>query len=351
MSDTNPLRADLNHVLEHTRDFWGELRGERVFITGGTGFFGCWLLESLLWANRKLGLASQAVVLTREPEAFRKKAAHLANDPAVTLVRGDVRTFEFPEGRFSHVIHAATETNAEADGRIEPLEQFCANADGTRRVLEFAKQAQAQRLLFTSSGAVYGKQPPGMTHVPEDYMGAPDTMEPGTAYGQSKRASEFLFAAESPSALEVKIARCFAFVGPGLPLDSNYAIGNFIRDALKRGPIIVKGDGTPFRSYLYAADLAIWLWTILFRGASRRPYNVGSEEDLSIAELAERVARCFTPKPEVRILGAATPGKPPEMYVPSTKRAREELGLLTTLSLDMAIQRTADWPVVAFDHS
>ncbi len=119
--------------------------------------------------------------------------------------------------------------------------------------------------------------------------------------------------------LPVKVARGFAFIGPYLPLDAHFAAGNFLRDGLRGGPIRVGGDGTPYRSYLYAADLAVWLWTLLFRGAPCRPYNVGGEEAVSIAELACCVAVHFGVG--VQIARAATPGRPAERYVPATRRA------------------------------
>jgi len=339
----NPLAKDLDHILDHTRELWEELRGERLFITGGTGFFGCWLLESFAWANDRLSLGAAAVVLTRNPDAFRQKAPHVATRPAIRFHMGNMQSFDFPTGSFSHVIHAATETNLQHE-HVGALGQFGANTQGTGRTLDLAVASGARKFLLTSSGAVYGRQPAEITHIPEDYVGAPAPTDSGSAYAQSKRVSEFMCAVYAQChGLQVAIARCFAFVGPWLPLDRNYAVGNFIRDALRGGPIRVMGDGTPYRSYLYASDLAVWLWTILFRGRSGGAYNVGEEREITVADLAREVAAVVHPHASVEVLQRPAPGQPVERYVPSTERAREELGLEAWTRLDEAIRRTAEF--------
>jgi len=338
----NPLADDLDHVLAQTSGLWEELRGARVFITGGTGFFGCWLLETFLWANDHLGLDASAVVLTRDGRAFARKAPHLARHPAITLLDGDVRTFELADGALSHVIHAATDSSSTPADR-DDLAMFDTIVGGTRHTLECARRSGARRFLLASSGAIYGRQPADLTHVAEEFAGGPDPANPGQVYAEGKRAAEMLCAVYADAHLQPTIARCFAFVGPYLPLDVHFAVGNFIRDALMGGPIRVSGDGTPCRSYLYAADLAVWLWTILLRGEAMRPYNVGSEAAISIGDLARVVARQFTRESDVRIAGTPIAGQAVERYVPSTARVRHDLGVAPTVNLEDALTRTVDW--------
>jgi nucleoside-diphosphate-sugar epimerase len=339
-----PLPSDdLAHVLAHTRELWAEAAGRSFFITGGTGFFGMWLLESFAHINDTLGLSMRAVVLTRDPVAFALKAPHLARRSDLQFIQGDVRTFAFPAGRFDYVIHAATEASAKLNDEA-PHEMLDSIIGGTRRVLDFAAQCGVKKLLLTSSGAVYGKQPSEITHVSEDYAGAPDPLLPGSAYGEGKRVSEHMCAIHARQhRYEVKIGRCFAFVGPYLPLDGTFAIGNFIRDALRGDPIRIGGDGTPMRSYLYAADLAVWLWALLFKAPSARAYNVGSAEALSIKQLAETVSTAFSERSTVQLAQSPALNRPISRYVPAVDRAATELGLYNTVTLHDAIQRTERW--------
>jgi dTDP-glucose 4,6-dehydratase len=344
----NKLWHDLELIRIATQELWGEMRGQRVFLTGGTGFFGCWLVESFCHVNRELGLGAQATVLSRDPKKFAAKCPHLAGDPAITLLAGDVRDFEFPAGEFRYVIHAATEASLK-QSQEQPLEMLSTILAGTERTLEFAAQCEARKFLLTSSGAVYGKQPAEMTHVPETYAGAPDPLDPASVYAEGKRASELMCALYQKTAtakgleFEAKIARCWAFCGPHLPLDTHFAIGNFIGDVLAGRTIAIGGDGTPRRSYLYAADLAVWLWTILFRAPALAPINVGSGHDVSIRELAEAVATTLAPDREIRVAKQAVPGTAPARYVPSVARAEELLGLRETVGLEEQIRRTAAW--------
>ena len=337
------LAQDLDHVLTHTESVWPEAAGGRFFFTGGTGFVGKWLVESLLWANRRLHLRVSVTLLTRDPAAFGQRYPQVAGDPAITLWAGDAAGFAYPEGTFPFLVHAATERPFDPD-RERPGGIFDCNLSGTRHVLEMAGTRGGQRLLFTSSGAVYGKQPWDLRRVPEEYAGAPDPSDVQAAYGHSKRASEYLCACYSQVfGFETKIARLFAFVGPYLPLDENFAVGNFLRDALAGGPIRIAGDGTPYRSYQYAADMAIWLWTIFFRGEKARAYNVGSPDDLNIAALARRVVEVTQVPAKIEIARQAVPGMPAARYVPSTERAERELGLRNWISTDEGIRRTYEW--------
>lgn len=338
----NPLARDLDHVLSHTEGLWEQVRGERFFLTGGTGFVGTWLTESLLWANRRLSLGVSAVLLTRNPEAFRRRSPHLAGDPAVSLWAGDGSTFAAPDGSFPLVVHAATERYFPPDA-ANPASTLDRDLAATRRVLELARTHGTRRLLFTSSGAVYGKQPPDLSHIPEDYPGAPLPSDTSSAYGQGKRISEFLCACYSQVySFDAVVARLFAFVGPYLPLNANYAVGNFIRDAMTGGPVRIDGDGTPYRSYLYAADMATWLWTLLLRGESGAAYNVGSPHEISIADLARCVSKVIAPGAEIQIAKQAVAGQPAARYVPAADRAAG-LGLYPWISLADGVQRTRDW--------
>jgi len=335
----------LEFILAKTGKFWKELQGKRLFLSGGTGFFGAWFLESFSFANEELNLDASLVVLTRNVDAIKQRLPHALGFKHVHFHQGDIRSFDFPEQPFSHVIHAATASGTEYL-TLNSLETLSTIADGTRRVLDFAKTCSVEKFLYVSSGAVYGTQPSELSHIPESYMGSPDPLNLKSTYGEGKRFAEHLSLLYGEQyGFEVKIARPFALAGPYLPLNAHFAIGNFLKNILEEHPIEISGDGTPLRSYLYAADLAVWMWTILFEGKAGRAYNVGSEEAISIADLANLMAsgRQKGAKLPVHIAKPPIPGALPVRYVPSTSRAQSELNLKQTYSLTQSIGQMVDW--------
>lgn len=336
------LSQDLDNVLRQAAPVWPELRGARLFITGGTGFIGCWLLESLRHADQRLSLGVRATVLTRDPEAFRRKAPHLVDYPGFHFISGDICNFETSAGEFTHLIHAATDASAQLN-ETDPRRMFDTVIQGTRRALDFAVAKAVDRVLFLSSGAVYGQQPWEMERVAEDWIGSPSCTDPRAAYAEGKRAAEMLCSIYAKQfGTKVAITRIFALLGPYLPLDIHFAAGNFIRDAMQGKPIIVNGNGLPCRSYLYASDLTAWLWHMLVRAEPGKPYNVGSDESVSIRDLAGRVSQVLG-NGEYQILGGPDMGWNPGRYVPDTSLTGRDLGLYKTVSLDEAIRRTALW--------
>jgi nucleoside-diphosphate-sugar epimerase len=338
----NPLADDLDRVLYYTKDIWDQLRGQRIFITGGTGFFGCWLLESFAWANDKLNLNALALVLSRNPESFEKKNPHLYHHKAIQFCRGDVQSFDFPEGGFTYLIHSAVYQQHAGEGENQ-LSMVNEMLQGTRRVMDFCVQAKVQKALLISTGAIYGSVSPQLKKIPEDFSGSIDPALISGAYHQVRRMMESLCVVYAAHyAFEVMIARCFSFLGPYMSLNGRFAVSDFIRNALDRKTVVIKGDGKPVRSYLYAADLAVWLWTILMRGKSARPYNVGSEKPTTILELAEAIANEGVPL-DVKVTGRSLPGVAPDYYVPDTDRVQSELNLLQATSFQEAITKTLRW--------
>lgn len=333
------VREDLDEVLRLTSsDVWAALRGRSIFVTGGTGFVGKWLLESLLHAERELALGMRLTVLTRDPSAFERASGHLARAQIVTLQQGDVADFAFPARPFDYVIHAALPVASPAAVAGGTVLRDIALA-GALRVCRLAADSGARRLLHVSSGAVYGPRADADSLDEEAAWTASDGVND---YTRAKRDSEALVLGEKWP-FDVVVARCFAFVGPYLLPSSGSAAADFIGRAARGEDIVIRGAGDVVRSYQYAGDMARWLLTCLVSGEAGRAYNIGSDTAVSIAELARRTASIAATGGGVHVMGGAAPGLAGKHYVPSVERARTELGLSNAVDLDEGLRRTLRW--------
>lgn len=298
---------------------------KRLFITGGTGFFGKSILSMV---KRGFYQDYDICILSRAPDKFLHETPEFAQLPNVKYIQGDVRDFVFPNEHFDCILHAGTPALP-----MPPGEQRDIILRGTQRVLEFARQCGAEKFVFVSSGAVYGPQPADCRHLTEEFP-----CKPVTEYGIAKLEAEQMCLA---SGIYTLIPRCFAFVGPYLNKNIHFAIGNFIRDALEGRSIVINGDGTPLRSYMYADDLVIWLMTILEKGTNGVPYNVGSNEAISILSLARLVKDTLNTNAAIEVRKTHVPGDPVEQYVPSIDKARNDLGLEINVPLKEAILKSS----------
>lgn len=315
-----------------------------VLLTGGTGFFGKALLRYWKEEYLKGCPVPDVTVLSRSPEKFLSNKPGFVDLPWLRWHRGDILVpASLPEGgNFTHILHAAADSTL--GDRLSPIQRYEQIVNGTRNLLEFAARHKTERFLFVSSGGVYGPQPQDMEAIVESYAGMANPLDANNAYCVAKRCGEHLCALfQQQFGIETIIARCFAFVGPDLPRDVHFAIGNFIRDALspEKTEIVVKGDGTPVRSYLDQRDLALWLYALLRMGRAGEAYNVGSQREITIRDLAYIVRDALAPEKAVRIASASIDNNFRNRYVPSTRKIESELGLSERYSLLESIRYAA----------
>lgn len=298
------------------------LDGKKLFLTGGTGFFGKNLLQLLVQEHSTVNVT----LLSRDPERFDTACPHFRNNLNLTFLKGDIRNFSYPSDAFDYIIHGAADADAVMI-REQPEEMYRVIVEGTRHLLNFAGRFPATRLLYLSSGAVYGPQPEALPFLPETYRGMPVN-----AYGKGKLKAEELCLNSDTTCC---IARCFAFSGVYLPLHKHYALGNFVADVLAKRPILIKGDGRTIRSYLDSRDLSRWLFTLLRDAPDRDVFNVGSDRPVSIRELAEMVRRISGTRLPI-LVQKEWNGLPPDRYVPDLSKAKS-FGLKQFIPLEQSI--------------
>ncbi len=300
------------------------MKQNSILVTGGTGFFGSSLLDMIsagYWRKYHF------TMLSRRAQEFAQCHPEYAALPNVEFLAADVRSLAGCDRRFRYIIHAATPAVDSPDD----AELYDIIVAGTDAVLEFARESGAEKILYISSGGVYGC---GTAPFCET-----DPCVPQTVYGKAKLEAEFRVLA---SGIPAVIMRAFAFAGKHLRRDVHFAFGNFVADALAGRDIVIKGDGTPLRSYMHSDDLAVWMMTMLFAGRAGAVYNCGSDRAISIAELAGMINSILNPTGKIRVLTTVIPGAKPVCYVPDITLAEAELGLKITIPLDEAIKLSVE---------
>jgi nucleoside-diphosphate-sugar epimerase len=339
---TSQIHSDLEEIIQTSVSDLEEIVNKPLVITGASGFVGTWLTLSWVAARKRLNGRGQLLITSRNPQSLLPLVNVIDSRSPVTALSSDIRNLHIPsEFRNGNLIHAATPASA-ALNASDPAAMLKIIIEGQERVIVEAVRMN-NRLLFLSSGAVYGRQPLDLSHLPETWEGAPQISDINSAYHEGKRVAELMGnIAATKQGLHFISARLFAFIAPFLPFGTHFAAGNFIRDALSSNQIEIQSGGGSVRSYLYATDLCSSLWALLARGETKTAYNVGSEHEVSINKLAIEVASCTNRIVEVVVRGVDN-SENVNRYVPSITKMEVELGWKINVPLQDSLFRTIQW--------
>ncbi|HEY9160193.1 MAG TPA: NAD-dependent epimerase/dehydratase family protein [Desulfomonilia bacterium] len=338
------VSEDISSIISRVGDKFYALSGQNLFITGGTGFIGSYLLKTLAYLNDTILIKPcRTFILTRNPYAFFAKMPDIASRDDFITVKGNVSEFTFDQIKCDYIIHAATTADPFVTNN-DPLGSMETITSGTLNVLKLAETNKVKSFLYLSSGAVYGTQPVRLKQIPEDFLQGPDITTSTSGYAEGKRYAEVLSSIyRERYCMQVKVARLFTFVGPYIDLNAQYAVTDFIKKCQKQEPIIINSDGTLVRSYCYSTDVAVALWEILLGETDISTFNVGSDDGISISELAEFVSSCFNKKVPVMIKEPALPEKLPARYLPDISKLKETFDFKLQYDSLSAVKRSIDW--------
>lgn len=353
------VEEDLRHIRQELEGEFSAMSGKAVLITGGAGFLGYYLVQSLLSWNKNVNNAD--CIRVSVYDNYLRGVPHwlsaLKEYKNLVLIKYDV-TSPLPAdmGDFQYVIHAASVASP-AFYRKYPIQTMDAGVNGLRNLLEYSvrqgtKNRPLQGFLFFSSSEIYGDPSAENIPTPETYNGNVSCTGPRACYDESKRYGETLcvnFAQQY--GLPVKSARPFNNYGPGLKITDRRVIPDFASDILEGRDIVMLSDGSPTRTFCYVADAIVGYYKILVNGRAGQAYNIGVEKpEISIADLAEKIAGLAR-----EILGYK--GKVvkdtstdknylvdnPNRRCPVIQKARAELKFDPCTSLDEGLKRSLLW--------
>ncbi|MBV9389686.1 MAG: NAD-dependent epimerase/dehydratase family protein [Chroococcidiopsidaceae cyanobacterium CP_BM_ER_R8_30] len=355
----NVVYEDLEYICNNLKEEFACLAGKRLLITGGAGFLGYYLVQSVLYWN-KITDEANSIKLTIYDNYIRgvpNWLIRLKDNNNLTLVKHDI-TNPLPQDieDFYYIIHAASIASP-TYYRKYPIETMDANVNGLRSLLEYCrvqkeKNKPVKGFLFYSTSEIYGDPFPENIPTPETYRGNVSCTGPRACYDESKRYGETLcvnFAQHY--SLPIKVARPFNNYGPGLKITDKRVIPDFARDIFAGRDIVLLSDGSPTRTFCYIADAIVGYYKVLVKGRDGEAYNIGVEKpEISIADLAEKVVKIahhlLDYKGKVILKISADKDylvDNPNRRCPVIDKARTDLDYNPSISLDEGLKRALTW--------
>lgn len=288
---TKTYIQELDRAIESMSLDLGALDDHSVAIAGATGMIGSAFADLLLRIRDTRNLNIKLYLLSRKMDSLKNRYAYCEGDERVVFCQQDVCDPIDPEIKADYIIHAASDANPIAYA-TRPAEVMQANFIGMLNLLESGRKNQSKRILYVSSGEIYGKLDDTHDGFTEDYCGYVDYADARSCYPSSKRAAEVLcqsYIKEYGS--DVVIVRPCHVYGPTMIDSDTRAATAFIRDASEGKDIVLKSDGSGRRTMCYAFDCASAMLYVLLKGENGNAYNISDEDcNVSIREIAEMAA-------------------------------------------------------------
>lgn len=330
---------DLTDIFHRLKEIWPQKK--TFFITGGTGFFGRWFIESIAYLEQKLNTNNKFYILTRQEVEIVKNKIPVLMNSCFEVIQADLLSLKDLEFNFDYVIHAATDVSA-LKNSVSNLPDFSSVVDATKRLISVCENKKIEKILYISSGGVYANSLKGMKEEEFNHLNIEILKLNLTSYSNAKMHCEYLISEFSfRNVIDHCIARCFSFVGPYA--DSKMAVMHML-DKKRLNEAIVVNSPQVVRSYMYPTDLIVSLFRLLLTRTKYRVYNIGSDEAINLKDLAVSINQLKKPElqieTQIKDNNNSLAGK---IYFPNLDRILNEFRSVITINLNEALKKTLNF--------
>jgi len=338
---SNIVTNDIEEIVSDLASFADKLNDSNILLVGGRGFIGTYFLQTLLSLNKILKKPAKITVIDN---LITAKNNEEFNIPNVDFIEFDISQKLTLEKNFDYIIHSASIASPTIY-RKYPLKTVDVNYQGTRNILEFAKNTNVKGILLLSSSEIYGD--PEKIPTPENYWGFVSSTGPRACYDESKRLAETIsIIFYQQFQIPIKIVRPFNVYGPFLNLDDGRVIPDFMNNAINHSQIIIYSDGTPTRSFCYISDAIRAFFRVLLLAPGGSIFNVGNDEEISMIELAKKMQGIMENSIEIKLKKNEDPNylkDNPQRRCPDLSKIKNEMGFIPKITIDEGLKRIYEW--------
>ena len=332
---------DIKSIVNELEEFYDELEGKTVLIAGGKGFLGTYFTSVLTKINETLSKPMKIIVLDSLITSKDKKDSVNQN---IEFLEQDIsKSFEIDDN-IDYIIHAASIASPPTYRKF-PIKTVDVNYQGTKNLLEIAKEKKVRSMLLLSSSEIYGD--PEIFPTPESYVGKVSCTGPRACYDESKRLAETISILYFQQyKIPIKIARPFNVYGPYLNLDDGRIIPDFMNNAINKSQIIIHSDGSPTRSFCYVSDAIGGFFKLLLSKHDGIICNVGNDEEVSVKNVANTIKNIVAKPISIKIIESNDPNYTkdnPQRRCPDLSLIKKSVNYIPKIDLEEGLKRVYKW--------